>query len=63
MTTTETATSRTHLMSLFARRATAGDVDGLMSLFARRAAAGDVDGLIALYEPDAVFEPQLGADE
>lgn len=32
----------------------------LMSLFAERAAAGDVDGLIALYEPEAVFEPQLG---
>jgi uncharacterized protein (TIGR02246 family) len=32
----------------------------LMSLFAERAAAGDVDGLIALYEPQAVFEPQLG---
>lgn len=44
MTATETATSPTHLMSLFAQRA----------------AAGDVDGLIALYEPDAVFEPRLG---
>jgi uncharacterized protein (TIGR02246 family) len=32
----------------------------LMSLFAERAAAGDVDGLMALYEPHAVFEPQLG---
>jgi uncharacterized protein (TIGR02246 family) len=32
----------------------------LMSLFAERAAAGDVDGLLALYEPQAVFEPQLG---
>ena len=32
----------------------------LMSLFAERAAAGDVDGLLALYEPDAVFEPALG---
>ena len=32
----------------------------LMSLFAQRAAAGDVDGLMALSEPDAVFEPQLG---
>jgi ketosteroid isomerase-like protein len=44
MTTTETATSPTHLMSLFAQRA----------------ATGDVDGLMALYEPEAVFEPQLG---
>jgi uncharacterized protein (TIGR02246 family) len=44
MTITEVATSPTHLMSLFAQRA----------------AAGDVDGLMALYEPDAVFEPQLG---
>jgi uncharacterized protein (TIGR02246 family) len=44
MTITETATSPAHLMSLFARRA----------------AAGDVDGLMALYEPGAVFEPQLG---
>ena len=44
MTSIETATSPMHLMSLFARRA----------------AAGDVDGLMALYEPDAVFEPQLG---
>ena len=32
----------------------------LMTLFAQRIAAGDVDGLIALYEPDAVFEPQPG---
>jgi uncharacterized protein (TIGR02246 family) len=32
----------------------------LMHLFADRLAAGDVDGLLALYEPDAVFEPQLG---
>jgi uncharacterized protein (TIGR02246 family) len=44
MTAIVTATSPTHLMSLFAQRA----------------AAGDVDGLIALYEPDAVFEPQFG---
>lgn len=44
MTTIESATSPAHLMSLFARRA----------------AAGDVDGLLALYESDAVFEPQLG---
>ena len=32
----------------------------LMSLFAQRAVAGDVDGLLALYEPEAVFEPRLG---
>jgi uncharacterized protein (TIGR02246 family) len=32
----------------------------LMSLFAQRVGAGDVDGLLALYEPEAVFEPQLG---
>jgi uncharacterized protein (TIGR02246 family) len=32
----------------------------LMTLFAQRIAAGDVDGLIALYEPEAVFEPQPG---
>lgn len=32
----------------------------LMSLFAERVAAGDVDGLLALYEPGAVFEPELG---
>jgi uncharacterized protein (TIGR02246 family) len=44
MTATETATSPMHLMSLFAQRA----------------AAGDVDGLMALYEPAAVFEPRLG---
>jgi uncharacterized protein (TIGR02246 family) len=44
MTSTEAATSPTHLMSLFAQRASAGDVDGLM----------------ALYESQAVFEPQLG---
>lgn len=43
-TTTETATSPVHLMSLFAQRA----------------AAGDVEGLLALYEPGAVFEPQIG---
>jgi len=45
MTITETAASPTHLMSLFAQRA----------------AAGDIDGLMALYEPGAVFEPQLGS--
>jgi uncharacterized protein (TIGR02246 family) len=44
MTATENATSPVHLMSLFAHRA----------------AAGDVDGLLALYEPEAVFEPQIG---
>lgn len=44
MTTIELATSPAHLMSLFAERA----------------ANGDVDGLLALYEPEAVFEPQLG---
>ena len=33
----------------------------LMELFAARAAAGDLDGLIELYEPDAVFQPELGA--
>lgn len=38
----------------------AADPAQLMSLFAQRAAAGDVDGLVALYEPDAVFEPQRG---
>ena len=32
----------------------------LMSLFAQRLAACDVDGLVALYEPDAVFEPRFG---
>jgi uncharacterized protein (TIGR02246 family) len=44
MTTIELATSPEHLMSLFAQRA----------------AAGDVDGLLALYESGAAFEPQLG---
>jgi uncharacterized protein (TIGR02246 family) len=39
---------------------TASSPHHLMSLFAERAAAGDVDGLLALYEPEAVFEPQLG---
>jgi uncharacterized protein (TIGR02246 family) len=39
---------------------TASSPHHLMSLFAERAAAGDVDGLLALYEPAAVFEPQLG---
>jgi uncharacterized protein (TIGR02246 family) len=39
---------------------TASSPEHLMSLFAERAAAGDVDGLLALYEPDAVFEPQPG---
>jgi uncharacterized protein (TIGR02246 family) len=39
---------------------TAANPIHLMSLFAERAAAGDVDGLLALYEPDAVFEPRLG---
>ncbi|MET8153771.1 YybH family protein [Actinoplanes sp. NPDC049668] len=39
---------------------TASSPQHLMSLFAERAAAGDVDGLLALYEPDAVFEPQPG---
>jgi uncharacterized protein (TIGR02246 family) len=39
---------------------TATDPAHLMSLFSQRAAAGDADGLVALYEPDAVFEPQLG---
>ena len=43
-TTTETATSPVHLMTLFAQRA----------------AVGDVDGLLALYEPGAVFEPRIG---
>lgn len=32
----------------------------LMTLFAERAGAGDVEGLLALYEVDAVFEPELG---
>ena len=32
----------------------------LMVLFAERAGKGDVDGLVALYEPDAVFEPEIG---
>lgn len=32
----------------------------LMTLFAARAAAGDADGLLSLYEPQGVFEPQLG---
>lgn len=32
----------------------------LMELFSERLGAGDVDGLMDLYEPDAVFEPQLG---
>jgi uncharacterized protein (TIGR02246 family) len=32
----------------------------LMTLFARRAADGDVQGLLALYEPEAVFEPRFG---
>jgi uncharacterized protein (TIGR02246 family) len=40
---------------------TAASPAHLMSLFAERAAAGDVDGLLALYEPAAVFEPQLGS--
>jgi uncharacterized protein (TIGR02246 family) len=40
----ETATSPTHLMQLFARRAGSGDLDGLMDL----------------YETDAVFQPQPG---
>jgi hypothetical protein len=38
----------------------AADPAHLMSLFAQRAAAGDVEGLVALYEPGAVFEPQIG---
>lgn len=32
----------------------------LMELFARRAADGDVAGLVALYEPDGVLQPQPG---
>ena len=32
----------------------------LMLIFAERAASGDAGGLIALYEPEGVFEPQLG---
>lgn len=32
----------------------------LMTMFAERAARGDAAGLLALYEPEAVFEPQLG---
>lgn len=32
----------------------------LMTLFAGRAASGDAEGLLALYEPDGVFEPELG---
>jgi uncharacterized protein (TIGR02246 family) len=39
---------------------TASSPHHLMSMFAERAAARDVDGLLALYEPEAVFEPQLG---
>ncbi|OHV45564.1 nuclear transport factor 2 family protein [Pseudofrankia sp. BMG5.36] len=41
-------------------RQTATSPAHLMSLFSERAAAGDTDGLTALYEPEAVFEPQLG---
>jgi uncharacterized protein (TIGR02246 family) len=44
MTMNETATSPTHLMELFARRA----------------GCGDLDGLLELYETDAVFQPQPG---
>lgn len=32
----------------------------LMAMFAERAARGDAAGLVALYEPEAVFEPQIG---
>ncbi|MGE0141187.1 MAG: SgcJ/EcaC family oxidoreductase [Ilumatobacteraceae bacterium] len=32
----------------------------LMLMFAERAASGDAAGLIELYEPDGVFEPQIG---
>ena len=38
----------------------AGTPAQLMTLFAERASCGDVDGLIALYSEDAVFEPQFG---
>lgn len=39
---------------------TASSPERLMLMFAERAADGDAAGLLALYEPDAVFEPQLG---
>ena len=39
---------------------TAASPEHLMRIFADRAAGGDAAGLLALYEPDAVFEPQLG---
>jgi len=39
---------------------TASSPAHLMRIFADRAAGGDAGGLLALYEPDAVFEPQLG---
>lgn len=32
----------------------------LLSLFAERAAAGDVEAMLALYEPEAVFAPEVG---
>ena len=32
----------------------------LMTTFAERAGRGDAEGLLELYEPEAVFEPQLG---
>jgi uncharacterized protein (TIGR02246 family) len=32
----------------------------LMTMFAERAATRDAAGLLALYEPEAVFEPQIG---
>jgi len=43
---TETATSPTHLMQLFAQRAGAGDLEGVM----------------ALYEAEAVFQPAPGVE-
>lgn len=38
----------------------AGTPARLMTLFAERAATGNAAGLVALYEPEAVFEPELG---